>query len=219
MSKTFTKIGKQISRAVRDGGPSLENNSMLRVIVQNAKAANMPKDNIERAIKKAAEKGTGSGYKDVVYEGYGPHGIAIVVETSTDNPTRTVANVRVILNRSGGSLGTSGSNEFLFERKCMFRIALTESMDAEELELELIDYGGDELDVDGEEIIIYGDFTNFGNLQKYFEENSIEIISADLERIPHNTKELTEEQQEEVSKILEKLEDDDDVINVFHTMG
>jgi len=219
MSKTFTKIGKQISMAVKEGGPSLENNAMLRVIVQNAKAANMPKDNIERAIKKAAEKGNSDSFKEVLYEGYGPHGIAFVIETATDNSTRTVANVRLHLNRSGGSLGTQGSNEFLFERKCMFRLPLKEGMDPEELELELIDYGGDEMDVDGDEIIIYGDYKSFGPLQKYMESQGHEILSAELERIPHTTKELTPAQQEDIEKLIEKLEDDDDVQTVFHTMA
>lgn len=218
MSKTFTKIGKQISMAVKAGGPSLENNAMLRVIVQNAKSANMPKDNVERAIKKAAEKGNSDAFKEVLYEGYGPHGIAMVIETATDNSTRTVANVRLHLNRSGGSLGTQGSNEFLFERKCMFRIPVQEGVDLEELELELIDYGGDEMDVDGDEVIIYGDFKNFGPLQKYLETKGVDLLSAELERIPHITKDLTPEQQEDIEKLIEKLEDDDDVQTVFHTM-
>lgn len=219
MSKTFTKFGKQISMAVKSGGPSLENNSLLRVIVQNAKAANMPKDNIDRAIKKAADKGNSDNFKEMVYEGYAPHGIAIVIEATTDNSTRTVANVRSFIRHAGGSLGTTGSNEFLFERKCMFRIPLNPDQDLEELELELIDFGGDEMDVDGEEVIIYGDFTSFGALQKYFESQGTEIISAEFERIPHDTKELTEAQQEEVEKLISKLEEDEDVQNVFHTMG
>lgn len=221
MSTTFTKFGKQIAMAVKTGGPILENNPLLRVIVQNAKAANMPKDNIERAIKKAEEKGNSDNWKEMVYEGYAPHGIALVIETTTDNPTRTVANVRSYIRHAGGSLGTTGSNEFLFERKSMFRIPLDPERDMEEFELELIDFGGDEIDVDDEEneVIIYGEFTAFGAIQKYLEEQGIEIISAQFERIPHDTKELTEEQQAEVEKLIEKLQDDEDVQEVYHTMG
>lgn len=219
MSKTFTKIGKQIAMAVKSGGPDPDNNSLLRVIVQNAKAANMPKDNIERAIKKAAEKGTSNDYKEMVYEGYGPHGIAFVIETATDNTTRTVANVRLHLKKSGGSLGTSGSNDFLFERKSMFRIPNDPARDMDEFELELIDFGGDEIDVDGEEVIIYGEFTSFGTIQQFLESKGIEMLSAEFDRIPHDTKELTEEQQADIEKLIEKLEEDDDVQNVFHTMG
>lgn len=219
MSKTFTKLGKQIAIAVKEGGPDPDGNSTLRVIIQNAKSANMPKDNIERAIKKAAEKGNNANYKEIVYEGYGPHGIAIVVETATDNHTRTIANVRNCFKKGGGSVGTSGSNEFLFERKCMFRIPFDPEQDMEELEFELIDYGGDEVDVDEEEVIIYGEFTAFGKLQQFFEEKGIEILSAEFERIPHDTKELNEEQTEDIEKLIELLEDDDDVVAVFHTMG
>lgn len=219
MSKTFTKFGKQIAMAVKSGGSDPENNALLRVIIQNAKAANMPKDNIERAIKKAADKGNNDNFKEMVYEGYGPHGIAVVVETATDNPTRTIANVRNYFKKSGGSVGTSGSNDFLFERKCMFRIPNDPDRDVEELELELIDYGGDEIDVDGEDVIIYGEFTSFGSIQEYLEGQGISILSAEFERIPHETKELSEEQQADIEKLIENLEDDDDVQSVFHTMG
>lgn len=221
MSKTFTKFGKQISMAVKSGGPSPDTNALLRVIIQNAKAANMPKDNIERAIKKAAEKGNSDAFKEMVYEGYGPHGIAFVVETTTDNSTRTVANVRAAFNKCDGSLGTTGSNDFLFERKCMFKIGLDAVKDVEEFEFELIDYGGDEVDADEEEkeIIIYGSFESFGSIQKFLEEKGIEILNAELERIPHDTKELTPEQQEEVEKLIERLEEDEDVQNVFHNMA
>jgi YebC/PmpR family DNA-binding regulatory protein len=221
MSKTFTKIGKQIAIAVKEGGPDPTGNSSLRVIIQNAKSVNMPKDNIERAIKKAAEKGNNDSFKEIVYEGYGMHGIAFVVETATDNHTRTIANVRNCFKRANGSVGTTGSNEFLFERKCMFRIPLDPNQDMEELEFELIDYGGDEVDVDEEEneVIIYGEFTAFGKLQQYFEEKGVEILTAEFERIPHDTKELTDEQAEDIEKLIESLEDDDDVVSVFHTMG
>ncbi|MEM0996106.1 MAG: YebC/PmpR family DNA-binding transcriptional regulator [Bacteroidota bacterium] len=219
MSKTFTKFGRQISMAVKSGGPDPDNNSLLRVIIQNAKAANMPKDNIERAIKKAAEKGNSDAFKDMVYEGYAPYGIALVVETTTDNSTRTVANVRSIIRKAGGSLGTTGSNEFLFERKSMFKIPFDAGRDMEEFELELIDFGGDEIDVDGDEVIIYGEFSSFGSIQKYLEAQEITILSAEFDRIPHDTKELTPEQQEEIENLIGKLEEDDDVQNVFHNMG
>lgn len=219
MSKTFTKIGKELAQAVREGGPSPESNSRLRVIIQNAKAANMPKDNIERAIAKASAKDT-SAYKEMVYEGYGPHGIAICVETLTDNPTRTVANVRAAFTKCGGTLGTTGSLDFAFERKCMFRISAA-GINVEEFELELIDFGGEEVDKDDEEneIIIYGPFESFGSIQKFLDDKKIEIKSAGLERIPTDTKKLTDEQEAEVQKLIERLEDDDDVNNVFHTMG
>jgi YebC/PmpR family DNA-binding regulatory protein len=219
MSKAFTKIGKELSQAVKEGGPNPESNSRLRVIIQNAKAANMPKDNIERAIAKATAKDT-STYKEMVYEGYGPYGIAILIETLTDNPTRTVANVRAAFTKFDGTLGTSGSLDFAFERKCMFRISAA-GINLDDFELEIIDYGGEEVDKDMEEneIIIYGPFESFGSIQKFLDERKIEIKSAGLERIPTDTKKLTEEQEAEVTKLIERLEDDDDVNNVFHTMG
>lgn len=219
MSKTFTKIGREISKAVKDGGPNPETNSRLRVIIQNAKAANMPKDNVERAIKKASDKNTES-WEERVYEGYGPHGIAVLIETLTDNPTRTVANVRAAFNKYDGTLGTTGSLDFAFERKCMFKIDAAD-LDVEEFELEMIDHGAEEVDKDEEEntIIIYGQFTDFGNIQSALEERDIEIKEANLERVPTDTKTLTEEQEEEVNKLIERLEDEDDVQAVFHTMG
>ena len=219
MSKAFTKIGKELSQAVKEGGPNPESNSRLRVIIQNAKAANMPKDNIERAIAKATSKDT-SSYKEMVYEGYGPFGIAILIETLTDNPTRTVANVRAAFTKFNGTLGTSGSLDFAFEHKCMFRIS-AEGIDKDEFELEIIDFGGEEVDKDDEEneIIIYGPFESFGSIQKFLDEKKIEIKSAGLERIPTDTKKLTEEQEATVSKLIERLEEDDDVNNVFHTMA
>lgn len=185
--------------------------------MQNAKAANMPKENVERAIKKATSKDEGD-YKEIVYEGYGPFGIAIVVETATDNPTRTVANVRSYFNKFGGSLGTSGSLSFLFDHKSVFKIKAKEGVSLEDLELELIDYGVDELEADGEEIVLYGEFESFSNIQKYLEENGFEIESAEFERIPNDTKEVTEEQRASIEKLLEKFEDDEDVQNVFHNM-
>lgn len=217
MSKTFTKIGKEIAMSVKQGGPDPENNIRLRAAIQNAKAANMPKDNVERAIKKASSKDQ-KDYIEMNYEGYAPHGIAILVETATDNPTRTVADVRSYFNKCNGSLGTSGSVEFLFERKCHFKIEKGD-LDAEELELEMIDYGAEEVFVDEDHIMIYGDFPDFGNIQKGLDEKGIEIIESGFERIPLNTTELTEEQQEDVEKLLEKLEENDDVQNVYHTMA
>ncbi|MFN3403592.1 MAG: YebC/PmpR family DNA-binding transcriptional regulator [Cytophagaceae bacterium] len=217
MAKTFTRIGKDIAMAVKAGGPDPETNSRLRAIIQNAKAANMPKDNVERAIKKASSKEQ-EDYKEMVYEGYGPYGIAIVVECATDNPTRTVASVRSYFTRAGGNLGTTGSLDFLFERKCIFKAKKKEGIDLEELELELIDYGADEIGVDENEIIIYGGFESYGKIQQYLEQNNFEIISSDFERIPTNTKELTEEQEAEVEKLIGKFEEDDDVQNVFHNM-
>lgn len=217
MARTFTKLGKEISIAVKASGPDPDANPRLRVLMQNAKAANMPKENVERAIKKATSKDEGD-YKEIVYEGYGPFGIAIVVETATDNPTRTVANVRSYFNKFGGSLGTSGSLSFLFDHKSVFKIKAKEGVSLEDLELELIDYGVDELEVDGEEIVLYGEFESFSNIQKYLEENGFEIESAEFERIPNDTKEVTEEQRASIEKLLEKFEDDEDVQNVFHNM-
>jgi YebC/PmpR family DNA-binding regulatory protein len=219
MSKTFTKIGREISKAVKDAGPSPETNSRLRVIIQNAKAANMPKENVERAIKKASDKNTES-WEERVYEGYALHGIAICIETLTDNPTRTVANVRAAFNKLGGALGTTGSLDFVFDRKCMFKVDAS-SINIDEFELEMIDYGADEIDKDEEEnvIIIYGKFTDFGNIQAALEERGIEIKEANLERVPTETKTLTEEQEEDVNKLIERLEDEDDVQQVFHTMA
>lgn len=217
MAKTFTKLGKEISIAVKSGGPDPENNPRLRVLMQNAKAANMPKDNVERAIKKATAKDT-DDYREVVYEGYGPHGIAVVVETFTDNPTRTVANVRSYFNRNGGSLGTTGSLSFLFEHKSVFKLKTKESIDLEELELELIDLGVTEIFAEEETIFIYAEFESFGALQHYFEENGFEIISAEFERIPTQTKTLTPDQMADFEKMLGKFEEDEDVSNIFHNM-
>jgi YebC/PmpR family DNA-binding regulatory protein len=217
MSKTFTKLGKEIEIAVKAGGPDPTGNARLRLLIQTARSENMPKDNIERAIKRAVSKDT-SDYKEVVYEGYAPHGVAVVVETATDNPTRTVANVRSYFNKYGGSLGTTGMTDFLFDRKCTFKVSEKEGVNIEELELELIDYGVDEIFSDEGQIHIYAEFTNFGPIQKYLEENKFEITSFSFERIPNDTKELTPEQQADVDKLLEKIEEDDDVTNVFHNM-
>lgn len=218
MARVFTKLGKQITMATKEGGPEPDTNPRLRVLMQQAKKENMPKENVERAIKKATSKDE-ADYKEVVYEGYGPFGIAIVVETATDNPTRTVANVRSYFNKHGGSLGTSGSLEFLFDHKCVFNITGKEGVSLEDLELELIDYGVDELDQDDEgNVILYGEFKSYSDIQKYLEENEFEIHSAEFERIPHELKDVTDEQRVTLDKLLEKFEDDEDVQNVFHNM-
>ncbi|MDO5571105.1 MAG: YebC/PmpR family DNA-binding transcriptional regulator [Bacteroidales bacterium] len=217
MSRTFTKIGKEITIAVKASGDDPSANSRLRALLQNAKAANMPKDTIERAIKKATSKDY-SDYKEIVYEGYGPFGIAVVVETATDNNTRTVANVRSYFNKAGGSLGTSGSLDFLFDRKSVFKVKEKEGIDLEELELELIDFGVDEIDTDEESIILYASYDSYAALQKYLEDNGYEIISAEFERIPTDVKDVTPEQRASIEKMLEKFEDDEDVQNVFHNM-
>ena len=217
MARTFTKLGKEIAIAVKAGGPDPSGNTRLRVLIQNAKAANMPKENIERAIKRATSKEMGD-YKEMVYEGYAPYGIAVIVETATDNTTRTVANVRNCFNKCGGSLGTSGSVSFLFDHKCVFKIAQSEGMDVESLELELIDCGVDEVFNDESEIVIYAPFEAYGTIQKYLEDHNIEIISGEFERIPLDTKEVTEEQRASIEKLIERLEEDEDVTNVFHNM-
>ena len=216
MSRTFTRIGKEITMAAKAGGADPNMNPRLRVLMQNAKAANMPKDTVERAIKKATDKDA-SDYKEIIYEGYGPHGIAIVVETATDNNQRTVANVRSYFNKHGGSLGTSGSLSFLFDHKSVFHVKPNPDTDQEELELNLMDFEG-EFEPDEEEWVIYGAFDQFANLQKFLEESGLEIISAEFERIPNDYKEVTPEQREAIEKLLEKFEDDEDVQNVFHNM-
>ena len=219
MARVFTKIGKEIEIAVKAGGPDPSANTRLRVLIQNAKAENMPKENVERAIKRAISKDT-ADYKEMVYEGYGPFGIAFLVETATDNTTRTVANVRACFNKCGGSLGTSGSVAFMFEHKCTFKFSNTKGVDPEELELEMIDLGVDALDVDEESnITVEAPFDAYGQVQKFLEDNGFEIISGEFVRIPTDTKEVTAEQRESLEKLIEKLEDDDDVTNVYTTMA
>lgn len=221
MAKTFSRIGKDIVIAIKEGGgiTDPEINSRLRAVIQNAKAANMPLDNVNRAIKKAADKDT-SDYKESTFEGYAPHGIAILVETATDNNNRTVANIRAHFNKCNGSLGTSGSVSFMFDHTCNFKVPKGE-LDPEELELELIDHGAEEIFVDEEDntIMIYGSFESYGALQSALEKDmGIEIISSGFERIPTVTKKLTEEERADVDKLLERIEEDDDVQNVFHNI-
>lgn len=217
MAKTFTKLGKDIVIAVKAAGPDPASNSRLRVLIQNSKAANMPKENVERAIKKATNKDQ-EDYKEVIFEGYAPNGIAVLVETTTDNNNRTVANVRSVFTKFGGTLGNSGSVAFMFEHKCNFKIKQKPGVDLEELELEMIDYGVQELFAEEDAIVIYSEFESFGAIQKFLEEKGFEILSAEFEWIPNESKELTPDQAASVDKLLEKLEEDDDVSNVYHNM-
>ncbi len=217
MAKQFTRIGKEIAIAVKNGGPDPENNPALRRCYQNAKGVNMPKDRVEAAIKRAMGKDK-TDYEEVVYEGYAPHGIAVMVETATDNTTRTVANVRMHFNKLGGSFGNSGSVAFMFNRIGEFKIK-NEGQNLEDLELELIDFGLEEIGEDSEgNIIIRASFTEFGNMAKALEEKGLNVITAELKRIPANTVELNEEQAKEVLELVDRLEQDDDVQQVFHNL-
>ena len=217
MAKSFTKIGKELSIAVKDSGPNPDTNSRLRAIIQNAKAVNMPKENIERAIKRASEKSS-NNYKEIVFEGYGPKGVAIIVETATDNNNRTVANIRSYFNKFGGTLSTSGSVEFMFDRICCFRIKTISNLD--DLEFDLIDYGLDELikhEIDNQ-YLLYSGFDKFGSIQRELEKRQVEIISTEFERIPNQYKFLKEDEARIVEDLLEKIDEDDDVQNIFHNM-
>ena len=227
MARTFTKLGKEITIAVKQGGPDVTGNPRLRALMAEARSEQMPKENIERAIKKATESKQGD-FKEIIYEGFGPHGIAYLVEAATDNNTRTVANVRSYFNKCGGSLGTTGSVSFMFDRKCTFRVKEKEGVDLEELELELIDYGVEELfrqeeeDKDGNVtpvIVMYGDYSAYGQIQKYIEENGYELISGGFEQIPNvDLKDVTPEQRATLDKLIGMLEDDEDVTSVYTTM-
>lgn len=217
MAKAFTRIGKDIAIAVKQGGPLPENNPKLRMAIQNAKGVNMPKDRVEAAIKRASSKEE-KDFQEVTYEGYGPHGVPILVECATDNPTRTVANVRLHFSKNGGSMGNSGSVSFMFERKGVFKFD-PDKLDLDELELDLIDAGADDIERGEEETIVYTKFTEFGHMQKYLESKNLEPKSSELHYIPATTKELTEEQQDEVLKCVEALEGDDDVQNVYHNLA
>ena len=216
MSKTFTKIGKEILMAVKENGPHPETNSKLRAIIQNAKTANMPKENIERAIKKASEKDNANLTK-TLFEGYAPHGIAILIETTTDNNNRTVANIRSYFNKYNGSLSTSGSVEFMFDHKCYFLIKNV-SQNLENLELDLIDFGAEELFVEEEGIYIYADFLSFGKIQKKLENLKECILKSGFDRIPNVCKKIQEDQEKDVYKLIEKIEEDEDVQNIFHNI-
>jgi YebC/PmpR family DNA-binding regulatory protein len=205
--------------AVKSGGPDPSTNSRLRAVIQNSKAANMPKVNVENAIKKASSKDQ-EDYKEIVLEGYGLHGVAVLVECTTDNNNRTVANVRSYFTKCNGNLGTNGMLDFIFERKCIFKIANTAGVELEELEFELIDFGADDvfLDEEHDQINIYGEFTAYGAIQKFLEEKGLELLHADFERIPTDTKKLSEAEAADLDKLLEKLDEDDDVQNVYHNM-
>lgn len=221
MARVFTRLGKEITIAAKAGGPDPDNNPRLRTLIQSARSENMPKENVERAIKRATEKDQGN-YEEIVYEGYGPHGIAILVETATDNNMRTVANVRSYFTKVGGALGTQGSVSFMFDHKCVFKVKKDGEIDMEELELELIDFEVDDVYRDEEDdiIYIYGAFESFGNIQKYLEENSFTIVSGGFERIPNvPLKTLEAAEKETIMKLLDRLENDDDVQNVYHTMS
>lgn len=227
MARTFTKLGKEITIAVKAGGPDVTGNPRLRALIAEARTEQMPKENIERAIKKATESKQGD-FKEIIYEGFGPFGIAFLVEAATDNNTRTVANVRSYFTKCGGSLGTSGSVSFMFDRKCTFRIKEKEGVDLEELELEMIDYGVEEMFLQEEEdkdgnsynvIVIYGDYSAYGQIQKYIEENGFELISGGFEQIPNvDLKDVTPEQRVTLDKLTNLLEDDEDVTNVYSTL-
>ena len=216
MARVFTKLGKEITIAVKTGGPDPETNPRLRVLIQTSKKENMPKENVERAIKKATDKDT-ANYKEVLFEGYAPHGIALLIETATDNNNRTVANIRSYFNKCNGTMGTQGSVEFMFDHTCNFRIPAA-GLDPEELELELIDFGAEEVFEDEDGILIYAPFGSFGTIQKELENRKIEILSSGFERIPQITKKLSEAEVADVEKLIEKIEEDDDVMNVYHTM-
>ena len=218
MARVFTKLGKEITIAAKAGGPDPENNPRLSVLMAAARKENMPKDNVERAIKKATSKDF-TDYKEMNYEGYAPYGIAVFVETATDNTTRTVANVRSYFNKAGGTLGTTGSLEFLFDHKCVFKIAPKEGISLDDLELELIDCGVDELFEEEDAIVLYGDFQSYAAIQNYLEENGFEIFSAEFDRIPNDVRPVTEEQRAVIEKLIEKLEEDEDVQNVYHNMA
>ncbi|MFN8775833.1 MAG: YebC/PmpR family DNA-binding transcriptional regulator [Flavobacteriales bacterium] len=217
MAKAFTRIGKEIAMAVKAGGPDVAYNPRLRQAVANAKGVNMPKDRVEAAIKRAVSKDA-SNFEEVVYEGYGPYGVPILVETATDNPTRTVANIRMYFNRAGGQLGNSGSLSFIFERKGVFRIAADQIPDPEGLELELIDAGLESMDREEGEVVLYSAFSDFGNMQKALEDRGIACTKAGLERIPNAYAELNEEQVDEILELVERIEEDDDVQAVYHNL-
>jgi YebC/PmpR family DNA-binding regulatory protein len=217
MARTFTKLGKEISVAVKSGGADPETNPRLRVIIQNAKAANMPKDNVENAIKKAMAKDSAS-LEEINYEGYGPHGVAVFIETATDNPTRTVANVRSYFNKCNGALGTTGSLEFIFDRRGVFTIP-SAGVNRDDLELTLIEAGADDIVDQDDDIIAYTSFADFISVQRALEQANVTVTSAEIRRIPNNTVTLSDEQAEDIIKLIDKLEDDDDVQNVYHNMN
>ncbi len=214
MSKLFPKLGKAITMAAKEGGDDPTMNAKLRTAIQNAKAQNMPKDNIEAAVKRATQKDLAS-FSEIIYEGKGPHGVLVYVECATDNPTRTVANVKSYFNKVGGSIVPNGQLEFMFGRKSVFELARKEGVDPEEIELELIDAGCESIEVEEDKMYVYGDFTAFGTLSKAIDDLDFEVLKANLQRIPTSPIDLTEEQMVDVEKLLDKIEEDDDVQQVF----
>lgn len=216
MAKAFTRLGREIAMSVKENGPDPTTNSRLRTAIQNAKGVNMPKDRIDSAIKRASSKDE-KDFQEVVYEGYGPYGVAILVECATDNPVRTVANIRKYFTWSGGTLGKTGSLDFIFERKGVFKFK-ADGQNIEELELDLIDSGADEIFEHEGEIFVYTKFADFGTMQKALEERNIEVISAELQRIPNSAADVAEEQEEEILTLIDKFEEDDDVQAVYHNM-
>lgn len=218
MAKQFSRIGKEIAMAVKEGGPNPESNPALRRCILNAKGVNMPKDNVERAIKKASGADA-EVYEEVTYEGYGPYGIAVFVETTTNNNTRTVANVRAIFNKCNGNLGKNGELTFIFDRKGIFTIDKSQvKLSWDDFELEMIDAGAEEIEQDENEIFITTAFEDFGSMNSKLEYLKIEAKNSELQRIPNNTKSITLEQAKDIIKLLDKFEEDDDVQNVFHNM-
>ncbi len=217
MAKGFTRIGKDIAIAVKQGGPNPDNNPRLRMAIQNAKGMNMPKDRVESAIKRASSKEE-KDFQEVIYEGYAPHGVPVLVECATDNPTRTVANIRLHFSKNGGSMGNSGSVSFMFERKGVFKFDPTK-INLDEIELDLIDAGAEDIQREESEIIIYTAFTQFGHMQKFLESKNLAAKSSELQYIPTTTKELSEAEQDEVMECVTALEADDDVQNVYHNLA
>lgn len=218
MAKAFTKVGREINIAIKEGGPDPDYNPRLRLAIANSKAVNMPKANVDAAIKRATDKDA-TNYDEVTFEGYGPHGIAILVEATSDNNNRTVANIRHVFSKYGGSMGVNGSVDYMFSRKGQFRVKQSDiSDDLEELELELIDAGLDSIEQDEDEVVFYTAFEDFGTFQQELERRKIEVDNAELVRIPSHTKTVSDEEAEAVIKLIDMLEEDDDVANVFHTM-
>jgi YebC/PmpR family DNA-binding regulatory protein len=217
MAKAFTRIGKDIALAVKQNGPNPDNNPKLRMAIQNAKGVNMPKDRVEAAIKRASSKEE-KDYTEVIYEGYAPHGVPVLVVCATDNPTRTVANVRLQFSKNGGNMGNSGTVLFMFEHVGVFKFDPAK-LNLDELELDLIDAGAENIERGDDEIVVYTKFTDFGQMQKFLEEKKLEAKSSELQYIPNATKELPEDQQDEVLKLIEAIEADDDVQTVFHNLA
>ncbi len=218
MAKAFTKVGREINIAIKEGGPDPDYNPRLRLAIANAKAVNMPKANVDAAIKRATDKDA-TNYDEVTFEGYGPHGVAILVEATSDNNNRTVANIRHIFSKYGGSLGVNGSVDYMFNRRGQFRVKRDKLPgDLEEIELELIDAGLDRMEQEEDEVVFYTAFEDFGKFQQELEERKIEVDNAELVRLPTHTKSLSDTEADAVIKLIDMLEEDDDVANVFHTM-